>query len=296
MLFVTGINGHSGRHFLQRLVDEKYSGKVRCTVSKAANIPPIDTKGLDIEYVECDLNNLNDIAIAMSGSKIVLHIACIQYSKNILQACIDNDVEWVINVHTTGRYSKFKSASAGYIEIEDYILTQRDKLAITIVRPTMIYGSSRDRNMVRLIKFLDKSILFPMFGKGDNLMQPVHAKDLGNAYYDIMMKPNVTKNKEYNLSGKYPIKYKELIRTVSKTLGRKTIILHIPIGASVFAAKVYNAVFKNAIITVEQVLRMQEDKAFPYDLASKDFGYNPCSFEDGIKGEVGEYLDIKKNK
>ncbi|MDB8542317.1 NAD-dependent epimerase/dehydratase family protein [Turicibacter sanguinis] len=294
MLFVTGINGHSGRHFLQRLVDEQYNGKVRCTVSNSTNIPPLNTKNLDVEYVVCDLNNVKEITKAMSGSQIVLHIAHIKYSKNILQACIDNDVDWVINVHTTGRYSKFKSASAEYIEIEDYILTQRDKLAITIVRPTMIYGSSRDKNMVRLIKFLDKSKFFPMFGKGDNLMQPVHAKDLGNAYYDIILKSDVTKNKEYNLSGKNPIKYKKLIQTVSKELGKKTIILHIPMGLSVFAAKIYNAIFKNAIITVEQVLRMQEDKAFSHDLASNDFGYSPYSFEEGIKEEVIEYLESKK--
>ena len=59
---------------------------------------------------------------------------------------------------------------------------------------------------------------------------------------------------------------------------------------SILAARVYNAIDSNAIISVEQVLRMQEDKAFDYEDAIRDFGYSPVSFEDGIVEEVNEYL------
>ena len=45
------------------------------------------------------------------------------------------------------------------------------------------------------------------------------------------------------------------------------------------------------MISVEQVLRMQEDKDFKYDKASRDFGYLPVSFYEGIKDEVQEYLN-----
>ncbi len=155
----------------------------------------------------------------------------------------------------------------------------------------MIYGSSKDRNVYKLVDYLYRHKFFPMFGKGQNLMQPVYARDLGNAYYDVLMTKKLTLNKEYNLSGKYPIKYIDLVKCVSKTLGRKNIIVKIPFKISVIAAKVYNAIFKNTIISVEQVLRMQEDKYFSYELATKDFGYSPISFEEGIKGEVKEYLN-----
>ena len=62
---------------------------------------------------------------------------------------------------------------------------------------------------------------------------------------------------------------------------------------SLLGAYVYNFLFSSAIISVEQVQRMMEDKAFPYDDARNDFGYSPMSFEDGIKGEVEEYLREK---
>jgi nucleoside-diphosphate-sugar epimerase len=124
-------------------------------------------------------------------------------------------------------------------------------------------------------------------------MQPVHAGDLGDAYYDVITNWETTKNKEYNLSGKYAIEYIELVRTVEDYLERRVINLKIPLWFSLFSAVIYNKISKSAIISVEQVQRMMEDKAFSYEEAARDFGYAPRTFADGIKGEVEEYLSKK---
>jgi hypothetical protein len=39
-------------------------------------------------------------------------------------------------------------------------------------------------------------------------------------------------------------------------------------------------------IKAEQVLRLNENKDFSYAEAEKDFGFNPLSFEEGIKSEL----------
>jgi nucleoside-diphosphate-sugar epimerase len=124
-------------------------------------------------------------------------------------------------------------------------------------------------------------------------MQPVHAKDLGDAYYDVISNWEKTKNKQYNLAGKYPIEYIELIRTVEDYLKTGTKNIKVPIWISLIGAYLYNFTFKSAIISVEQVKRMMEDKAFSYEDAARDFGYSPMAFADGIKGEVEEYLAEK---
>lgn len=290
MLYITGITGHSGRWFIKRLVRESYEGKIRCIVLPGSDTDFLNESGLDIEIVIGDLNDQEFLRSTISGCSTVLHIASIHFSRNVVRAALDNNVDWSILVHTTGRYSKYKSASAEYMEIEEYVLKFRERMGITVLRPTMIYGSSRDQNMYKLISFLHKVKFFPMFGEGDNLMQPVHARDLGNAYYDVIVNRSTTFNKGYNLPGKRPVTYMELVRIVSGTLGRKNLIIKIPLWFSILAAKIYNALNKNAIISVEQVLRMQEDKAFDYKDAIRDFGYSPISFEDGIVEEVNEYL------
>lgn len=296
MLYVTGITGHTGKWFLDRLIKEKYQSKIKCLVRDNSNTTFIDKTGLNIEKIYGNLEDKELLESSMVGVETVLHISSIFFSNNVIDAAIKNNVKWAILVHTTGRYSKYKSAAEEYIKVEDEILSQRDKIGITILRPTMIYGSSYDRNMYKLIDYLYRNKFFPLFGEGKNLMQPVYAKDLGDAYYDVLTNKEKTINKEYNLSGKEPIKYSNLVKYISHKLDRKNIIIKLPLWFSIASAKIYNALNKNAIISVEQVLRMQEDKAFSYELASKDFNYDPVSFEEGILYEIKEYLENGREK
>jgi len=296
MILVTGITGHSGSWLLRKLAAEGYPDKIRCVIRKTQEEAPEKYKlfencRLDLEYVIGDLKDEEFLSEALKDVETVIHIAGVRLSPKIVDTAIRNGVRRAILVHTTGRFSKFKSASKDYISIEDSVLSRRsDSFSITVLRPTMIYGSSKDRNMYRLVEYLSKHRFFPLFGNGSNLMQPVHARDLGYAYYGVLVHPDTTRNKEYDLSGKEPIPYLSIIKTIKRLLNSKAIIFPIPITLSIFAAKVYNAVFKKAIITVEQVMRMQEDKAFSHEAAANDFGYDPLSFEEGIAEEVNEYL------
>lgn len=286
-IFLTGATGHSGRWFIERLKIENFDGELICLIRQGADISHLANSRLKYKIVWGPIEDETVLNHAMEGIDTVIHIAGIQTSRAIVKAAVINDVDWAILVHTTGRYSKYKSASAEYIEIEEEVLALRNEMNVTIVRPTMIYGSKMDSNMHKLIEYLGRHKLFPLFGAGENLMQPVHARDLGNAYYDILINRENTLNKEYNLSGQYPLPYSEIIKITSLELGRKNIIVPIPLWLSIAVAKMYNAVFGNkAIISVEQVLRMQEDKTFSYDDAARDFGYSPISFEDGIREEI----------
>lgn len=297
MILITGITGHSGRWFFSRLVRENYREPIRCVVRESSDRTLFLQCPLHMETVAGDLGDVDFLKKAMTGVDTVIHIAGIKWSEKLAKAAIDAGVRWLILVHTTGRFSKYKSASAEYSRIEDGILAQRARIAVTVLRPTMIYGSFRDQNMYKLIIYLDRHRFFPLFGKGDNLMQPIHARDLGNSYYDVLTHEDATINREYDLSGKEPIRYINLIRTVSRALSKRNIYIHIPIHLSIAAAKVYNRVFgKKALVSVEQVMRMNEDKAFSHEPAARDFGYSPVGFQDGIAEEAEEYLAARAAK
>jgi nucleoside-diphosphate-sugar epimerase len=245
------------------------------------------------------IGNLEDpkfVDEIMEGVDTVVNIAGIKYSEAIIDAAIRNHVKRAILVHTTGRFSRFKSAAEGYCRIENGILAKTSQISMTILRPTMIYGSSMDRNMYKLVDYLYRHRLFPVFGNGRNLMQPVHARDLGDAYYKVLVNHDTTINKSYDLSGKAPIAYVDLVRTVSNALGRTNVLVRIPMWLSLVAADIYNRATDNALISVEQVLRMSEDKVFDHGAATRDFGYDPVSFEEGIAEEVKEYLHSRRSR
>ncbi|PTI35940.1 hypothetical protein BU074_11880 [Mammaliicoccus vitulinus] len=294
-LLITGANGHSGKLFLKNLSTtnlKKYE-EIHIIVRNDDLDRFIEESEINIIKHKGDLTDVQFLTEVTRNIDTILHIAGIQMSQNLFEAAINNKVNWVIAVHTTGRYSQFKMASEEYINIEDKLLTLRDEINITILRPTMIYGSSRDRNMYKLIKFIDKSPVFPIFGNGKNLMQPVTATDLAIAYQQVLDNAEVCKNQNYNLSGKYPIKYKELIKTVASKLDKNIILLPIPIKLSYYAVLVGNRILPRFPLNEEQVLRMKEDKDFTHLKAKRDFGYSPMSFDEGIESEVNEYKGEK---
>lgn len=293
-LLVTGLTGHSGKWFLEAAEENNFDGEIHAFIRETSDTSLIDKSNLKIIKHYGDLHDKVSLDKATKNIDTILHIASINNSLDILDVAVKNQVKWFIGIHTTGMFSKYKIASEGYINIENKIKsTYADKINITILRPTMIYGSSMDHNMYKLIKFVDKSPVFPVFGNGKNLMQPVHAKDLGYAYYNVLMNESITKNKDYNLSGKKALRYKDLVKTVSDELGTKIIFMHIPIKFSYLAAKIGQKV-PGFPINAEQVLRMQEDKKFGHINAKKDFNYNPLSFEEGIMDEIKEYKESKE--
>lgn len=291
-ILVTGITGHTGRHFIDRLSSDAKVGLVRCVVRESSDVSYLvdGHLGIEVELARGDCEDIPFLVDAMRGVDTVVHIAGIQCSREVYAAAVAAEVDWLILVHTTGRFSKYRSASSEYAEIEDSILTRTDEIDVTVLRPTMIYGSRSDRNMYQLIDYLRRHRFFPVFGRGSNLMQPVLARDLGAAYYDVLVRPAVTKNKEYDLSGGTVLTYREILDAISRELSRRNVFVTLPIALSVALVRAYNRVVLRPRVSVEQVLRMNEDKAYSHASATADFGFAPTAFAEGIRDEVAQYL------
>jgi uncharacterized protein YbjT (DUF2867 family) len=289
MLAITAVSGHSAYYFLKNLEKSGYKDKIRGIKRSSSHIDHLSDLQLDIEYVDADFENLNSMKQALEGVDTLLHIAPTVLAHKVADAAIAAGVKWMISVQTTGKYSQFKSASQLYLQIDEELWSKKDKIKLTVLCPTMIYGSLRDRNVTRLIEYIDTHKFFPIFGSGNNLMRPVLGSDLAIAYQKILDHPETTQGKEYNLSGAEAIKYKDMLKEVAQNLDKKTIFIYIPLTISILLARIYNLFFKSAIISVEQVQRMQEDKAYPHDDATRDFGFDPMTFQEGIRIQCEEY-------
>jgi len=298
MLLVTGITGHTGRYFLQELINNNYEGPIRCVVRGNSNTSLLDDSGLNIEKVVGNLDDAEFIERVMDSVETVMHIYNIHHSPVVVKSAIKNKVKRAILVHTTGIYSEFKHASEGYKNIEDEItgLTSDPKCptSVTILRPSMIYGDLCDSNMSKFIKMVDKLRVMPVINGGNSLIQPVNARDLGKAFYTVLMSPKETSGKSYDLSGEKPIKMIDVFKLIDKKLNKKTTFVSVPLSLGVLMASTLKIVSIQKIDYVERVQRMGESRNYSHDSATRDFGYNPIPFEKGIGMEVQEY--ILKNK
>jgi uncharacterized protein YbjT (DUF2867 family) len=299
MLLVTGITGHTGKYFLQELINNKYEGSIRCVVRETSNTSLLDNSGLDVEKVVGDLDDPDFIDSVMNGVDTVMHIYNIHHSPMIVQSAIKNKVKRAILIHTTGIYSEFKYASEGYKKIEQKIkeLKSHTKCPtkITILRPSMIYGDLCDRNMSKFIKMIDKLRIMPVINGGNSLIQPVNARDLGKAFFTVLMSPEESVGEAYDLSGERPIRMIDAFKLISKELNKKTVFITVPLSLGVLMARVIKTLTLGRIDYIERVQRMGEDRNYSHDNATSDFGYNPMPFEKGIQIEVQEYLEKNRN-
>lgn len=293
MLLVTGLTGHSGKYFVEELIKNKYDGNIRCIVRRNSDTSILDNSCLDIEKVIGDINDLEFLDKCMIGIDTIFHIINIRYTLPLVKLAVKNNIKRIICVHTTGIYSKFKAASEEYKQIEEELsrVVKQSDINLTILRPTMIFGDLCDHNMSKFIKMIDKLRIFPIINHGKCLIQPVNARDLGRAYYSVLMLQKEKAKTSYILSGEKTIPMLEAFKLISKNLGKKTVFISFPLGFGVLIAKTIKAITFSKIDFIEKVQRMSEDRCFSHEDAKNDFGYKPEQFEVGIAREVSEYLN-----
>lgn len=204
-------------------------------------------------------------------------------------------VKRVILVHTTGIYSKYKAAGEEYrnIDAEVYRIAKDNNIHLSILRPTMIYGDISDKNVAIFIKMIDKFKIMPTVNGARYELQPVHCKDLGMAYYSVLMNPEICNGKDYILSGGAPIELRQMFEEIAKNLGVKRKYVSCPFGIAYFGAWVIYIFTLTKKDYREKVQRLVEPRVYSHESATKDFGYNPMTFEEGIVDEVKQYLENK---
>jgi nucleoside-diphosphate-sugar epimerase len=157
----------------------------------------------------------------------------------------------------------------------------------TILRPTMIYGSSRDRNMSRLLRHLRRWRIAPIPGHGTALQQPVHVDDVAHAIVEAAFRP-IAVGREYVTSGARPMTLRELIEHAADAIGIAPLFVPLP---STFAALTLRGIERLGLrlpIRAEQIDRLSEDKAFDHSTMTRDLGVRPRCFSEGIRQEAAE--------
>lgn len=295
-VFMTGLTGKSGGELLRLLGEASLPCRVRTVARREEQKAEIRKALPDAEVLVGDLTDPAFLAESTKETDVVFHIAGIQTSWPLVQAAAANGVRRFVLVHTTGIYSKYKAAGETYRQIEAKIdqLSKQNHLTVTYLRPTMIYGRSDDRNMIQFIKMVDRLNPMPMVNHGKYLLQPVNYRDLGRAYLQVLEHLEQTGGKSYILSGRDPIYLDEMFREIGQALGVQRQFFSVPFPLA------YAGAWGVFLLTLgrkdlrEKVQRLCEDRSFPHEDATRDFGYAPMAFPEGLRLEVEEYLELKR--
>jgi nucleoside-diphosphate-sugar epimerase len=243
----------------------------------------------DVELAYGDAGDEESLARALQGVDAFVHIAGIEYMPQVLSAMRRAGVERLIVISSTSAHSAFEHRSGPRLSMEARV--RESGLDWTIVRPSMIYGSELDHNMHKLLRFLDRSPVFPIFGSGENLWQPVYYKDLAEGVFSALEREESV-GQAYDLPGARPLPYLDLVHTAAHALGKSPRIVHLPLEPVRWTLSTAERIRLPLPIKSEQVLRLREDKAYPYGKARQELDYSPGSFPDGISLEVARLREI----
>jgi len=282
-VFVTGATGFTGSCVVPLLLKNGF--EVRCLYRASSDRSPLN--GLEVEWALGDVSDSASLTSAMQGADALVNIASLGFghADSIIRAAKDAGIKRAVFISTTAIFTQL-NASSKKVRVAAELAIETSGLKYTILRPTMIYGSPRDRNMWRLIKFMRLSPIVPIFGDGKYLQQPIYVGDVATAVLGCL-KADVTIGKSYNIAGKHALTYNKVIDTIAKAMNKRVWKLHVPSKPVVSFLKLFEKIRIPFPIKAEQVLRLNENKDFSYAEAGRDFGFSPLSFEEGIGIECG---------
>lgn len=291
MIYIAGGTSFLGQRVVKRFLEEKYD--VTClsrseeTKNKLFKLKEKYNGNLNI--VSGNLQNPNSLFYGLTGVQTAIYLVRLEYTdyvKNFIYSAKKLGVKRVVFISSTTVLLPYDlDVKKQKLESEEMI--KNSGLDYTILRPTMIYGGEGDNNFSKMLKFIKTKKFFVVFGNGENLIQPIYVDDVASAIISVLDNKK-TIGKTYEICGKEPIKYIEMLKIVKDKLKSNFMIIRLSIGFSKFVVKVFKGVFKNFDLDVSQIEGMKIDKAYSYEDALRDFGFNPLPFEVGIEKEIKE--------
>jgi uncharacterized protein YbjT (DUF2867 family) len=283
-VLVTGGSGFLGGHVIPLLVrrGDAVTALARSTTAASR------VAGLGATPVSGDLDDPASVdhAFAASGADTLVSLASLGFghAPTIVAAAEDAGIKRAVFISTTAIFTNLNARSKEMRQGAEAVI-EASALEWTIIRPTMIYGTPQDRNMVRLLRLLKRTPFVPVPGGGHRLQQPVHVKDLARAVVAALDTPAAI-GRSYDAAGPEPLTFRQVIEEAAEAVGRRPRLVPVPLAPVAASLRLYERVVDRPRIKAEQLERLAEDKAFDISAARQDLAFEPRSFTEGIGQEA----------
>jgi nucleoside-diphosphate-sugar epimerase len=250
---VTGGAGYFGTILVQRLVDQGHRVRI-------LDINDADEKPAGVEMVRADIRDRDAVVRACEGVAVVHHnVALVPLAKdaeafwsvneggtrNLLDAALAGKVGKVVHMSSSAvfgvpprnpvddtvepnpqeEYGRAKLA--GERLCHDYVARGLD---VTVIRPRTIMGHGRLGIMQILFEWIREGKPVPVFGKGDNRYQFVHADDLARAAIQAGERPGAS---TYNVGAEQFGTMRETLAALIAHAGTRSRIVSVPAAPAV---------------------------------------------------------------
>lgn len=227
-----------GRQIVSDLAKEGWRIRVACRRPDLAfHLKPLGDVG-QIQLVQANIRYPQSVEHAISGSHLVINLVGLleQYGKQTFQNIHEDGAGLVAEIcaskgarliHVSALGADLDAPAIYYQSKAKGEMQVLDRAPQSIIfRPSVIFGP-RDKFFNRFAGLLNISPFIPLPGGGKNLLQPVYVGDVSAAIVKAA-EGEAKPGQVYELGGKSVLSLKDSIRTMAVHIGKKPIIISIP--------------------------------------------------------------------
>ncbi len=244
----------------------------------------------DVKWIESDLSNSKQSFSFLKNVDIIIHAAAIsnaystgeymkinfESTKNIVDAANRYKAKKIVYISSILASEKCGDYGFSKLQSENYIKMNFKRWLI--LRPSQQYGYSDNNPIDKVVNTIhDRSIIFCPIGDKKGIY-PMYYNDLADLIYIKVLKSKINVT-EY-IVGPVGYSYKELIKHVTKVLGKNIVIIPIPKFAILW---IYYLIYFSRLkigIYPDQLYRFYHNRII------KDVSINCTKIEEYIKDKI----------
>ncbi len=297
-ILVTGARGFVGSHLVPVLLAAGHRVVALARTPSAGEVVvgrvrPADRGSVDIRIG--DITRPGSLISAVAGVDAVVHLAAIPRDFNggadlrlvntegtraVVAAMQRAGVRRLVHMSAMGvtddpdlHYASSKAKGEAVV---------RDSgLAWTILKPSLQFGEGDGFfNIVAGLVRISPGIV-PVPGDGSARFQPIHTEDVAAVVVRSLAEPT-TVGGTFELGGPRYWTYREITREVLTALGKRRLILPIPVPLIRLVAGTAELVHLGFPVATDQLRQLRLDNIGPLDLVRQRFGFEPRPMEGAL--------------
>ena len=289
-VLVTGPTGFLGRRVVQKLLDHNY--QVRCLVRSPGRERILPQGSVDVYYG--DIDNPEALISACRGVEQVIHlVAVIRQGKeatfdSVNRVGVQNVVAAAKEAGSVGQFIHVSAVGAVNNPEFPYLQSKWEGeqtvidsgLPYTIIRPSIIFGRG-DEFLNSLAALVRVFPMVPIISSGRNRLQPIWVDDVAQCIA-LSLSRHDLQGHILELGGPEQLSYNEIVRIVSRTMGRRRVHLHVPMWIMRFNVALMQALMSRPPINSEMLKMMRVRNVAEVGVVEQVFGFRAKAMEDGI--------------
>lgn len=263
---ITGALGYSGKYISKAALQKGIAVRALTNSPERKNPDHIPVYPLDWENPSLLEKNLEGCDTLINTYWVRFahgtysHESAVENTKKLFLAAKKAGVRRIVHVSIT---HPDKNSTLPYFrgkaELEDFL----KDLGVphTILRPAVLFGETPEESiLVNNIAWTLRHLpVVGYFGKGDYRLQPIHVEDFAQLAVEQGSRTD-SSNETVEAIGPETFTYLDLLKLTRLHIGKRTLLLRVPIFAGYWAAKVIGWRYHDVTLTRDEITGLMEDR------------------------------------